>query len=285
MLRKVLAATATVLLGLTGVLVLATPAAADPLRVHAQARGKIIGNAVDTNEITDAQYRPVIASEFNQLTPGNAMKWDATEPNRGQFNFTRADEIVALAQANNQTVRGHTLVWHSQTPSWVQNLAAADLRTAMQNHITTLVDRYEGDLYAWDVVNEPLNEDGTLRSSFWYQRLGESYIADAFRMARAADPDVKLYINDYNTDGLGAKSDGDVPARAVAAGAGRADRRRGFPVATWRSSSGSRTRCSRTCSGSPISASTWRSPSWTCACSCRRMPRSSPPRPRTSATR
>jgi endo-1,4-beta-xylanase len=206
--RKALAATTTVLLALTGVIVLATPAAADPLRVHAQARGKIIGNAVDTNEITDAQYRPIIASEFNQLTPGNAMKWDATEPARGQFNFTRADEIVALAQQNNQTVRGHTLVWHSQTPSWVQNLSATEMRAAMQTHITTVVDRYEGDLYAWDVVNEPLNEDGTLRNSFWFQRLGESYIADAFRMARAADPTVKLYINDYNTDGLGAKSDG-----------------------------------------------------------------------------
>lgn len=113
--RKALAATTTVLLALTGLVVLATPAAADPLRVHAQARGKIIGNAVDTNEITDAAYRPIIASEFNQLTPGNAMKWDATEPSRGQFNFARADEIVALAQQNNQSVRGHTLVWHSQT--------------------------------------------------------------------------------------------------------------------------------------------------------------------------
>jgi endo-1,4-beta-xylanase len=206
--RKALAATFTVLLGLAGLVVLATPAAADPLRIHAEARGKIIGDAVDNNEITDAAYRPIIASEFNQLTPGNAMKWDATEPNRGQFNFTRADQIVALAQENDQSVRGHTLVWHSQTPSWVQNLNATEMRAAMQNHITTVVDRYEGDLYAWDVVNEPLNEDGTLRNSFWLQRLGESYIADAFRMARAADPNVKLYINDYNTDGLGAKSDG-----------------------------------------------------------------------------
>jgi endo-1,4-beta-xylanase len=207
-LRKTLTVAVCVLGTAAGMVLAAAPAAADPLKVHASARGKIIGNAVDNNEITDAAYRPLIASEFNQLTPGNAMKWDATEPNRGQFNFTRADEIVALAQQNGQSVRGHTLVWHSQTPSWVQNLNATDLRAAMQTHITTVVDRYEGDLYAWDVVNEPLNEDGTLRNSFWFSRLGESYIADAFRMARAADPDVKLYINDYNTDGLGAKSDG-----------------------------------------------------------------------------
>jgi endo-1,4-beta-xylanase len=207
--KRALTVAACVLATVAGAVVAAAPASASgPLKEHADARGRIIGNAVDNNEITDAAYRPIIASEFNQLTPGNAMKWDATEPNPGQFSFGRADEIVALAQQNGQSVRGHTLVWHSQTPGWVQSLNATDMRAAMQNHITTVVNRYEGDLYAWDVVNEPLNEDGTLRNSFWLQRLGESYIADAFRMARAADPDVKLYINDYNTDGLGAKSDG-----------------------------------------------------------------------------
>jgi endo-1,4-beta-xylanase len=195
-------------LGLTGVVVLATPAAADPLRVHADARGVYIGDAVDNNEITDAQYRPLIGTEFNSLTPGNAMKWDTTEPTQGQFNYTRGDAIVDLAESNDQIVRGHTLVWHQQTPSWVQNLSPDDLRSALSNHITNVVNHYEGQLYAWDVVNEPLNEDGTMRDSFWYQKLGASYIADAFRAARAADPDVKLYINDYNTDGMGAKSNG-----------------------------------------------------------------------------
>lgn len=211
--RKALAATTSVLLGLVGVVVgvvvTATPASASgTLKEHAEERGIYIGDAVDTNEIGDAAYRPVIASEFSQLTPGNAMKWDATEPSQGQFSYARADEIVALARQNGQTVRGHTLVWHNQTPNWVQNLDATSLRAAMRNHIANVVGRYRGELYAWDVVNEPLNEDGTLRNSFWYQKLGASYIADAFRAARAADPDVKLYINDYNTDGIGAKSDG-----------------------------------------------------------------------------
>ena len=206
--RKTLTAAATVLLGLAGVVVLASPAAADPLRVHADARGVYIGDAVDNNEITDSQYRPLIGTEFNALTPGNAMKWDTTEPTRGQFNYTRGDEIVDLAQANDQLVRGHTLVWHQQTPGWVQNLAADDLRSALNDHIANVVGHYAGELYAWDVVNEPLNEDGTMRNSFWYQKLGASYIADAFRAAHAADPDAKLYINDYNTDGMGAKSDG-----------------------------------------------------------------------------
>ncbi len=205
--RKALVA--GVVAGVLGTFVAVTPAnASGTLHEHAAARGKFIGNAVDNNELTDTAYRAIVSSEFGQLTPGNAMKWDATEPNRNQFNYGRADEIVNLARQNGQSVRGHTLVWHSQTPSWVQNLNATDMRAAMQNHITNVVNRYEGQLYAWDVVNEPLNEDGSLRNSFWLQRLGESYIADAFRMARAADPDVKLYINDYNTDGLGAKSDG-----------------------------------------------------------------------------
>lgn len=206
--RKALAAASTILLGLTGVVVLATPAAADPLRVHAQARGIYFGDAVDNNEISDSTYRPLIGREFNALTPGNAMKWDATEPNQGQFNYSRGDAIVDLAESNDQLVRGHTLVWHNQTPGWVQNLSGTALRSALQNHITNVVTHYKGRLYAWDVVNEVLNEDGTMRNSFWYQKLGTSYIADAFRAARAADPDVKLYINDYNTDGLGAKSDG-----------------------------------------------------------------------------
>ena len=206
--RKALAATTTVLLGLMAVVVLATPATADPLKTHAAARGKYFGDAVDNSEISDATYRTHIANEFNMITPGNAMKWDATEPNRGQFNYTRAEEIMSLARANGQQVRGHTLVWHNQTPSWAQNLDAASLRTAMTNHIANVAGHFKGQLYAWDVVNEALNEDGTMRNSFWFQKLGTSYIADAFRAARAADPTAKLYINDYNTDGLGAKSDG-----------------------------------------------------------------------------
>jgi endo-1,4-beta-xylanase len=199
----------TTICALLGALVLATPAQASAsLGEHAAARGKYFGNAVDNSELADSQYRSIVTSEFGQLTPANAMKWDATEPTQGQFTYTRGDEIVAMARQGGQTVRGHTLVWHNQTPGWAQNLDATALRAAMLNHITNVVTHYRGQLYAWDVVNEALNEDGTLRSSFWLQKLGPTYIADAFRAARAADPTVKLYINDYNTDGTGAKSDG-----------------------------------------------------------------------------
>ena len=183
-------------------------AAATTLHQLAAASGRFFGNAVDNGELTDGAYRPIINTEFGQLTPANAMKWDATEPQQGQFSYARGDEIVNLARSNGQSVRGHTLVWHSQTPGWVQNLDATAMRAAMRNHITALVTHYRGQLYAWDVVNEALNEDGSLRSSFWLQRLGPSYIGDAFRAARAADPNVKLYLNDYNVEGIGAKSDG-----------------------------------------------------------------------------
>jgi endo-1,4-beta-xylanase len=111
---RLLAAGACSLLAAVSVVGVAAPAQASAsLNEHAAAHGKFIGNAVDNYELADSAYRPVIASEFGQLTPANAMKWDATEPSRGQFTYTRGDEVVALARQNGQTVRGHTLVWHN----------------------------------------------------------------------------------------------------------------------------------------------------------------------------
>ncbi|MGW0058750.1 endo-1,4-beta-xylanase [Streptosporangium sandarakinum] len=208
--RRAIAVGALALLPVTSAVVAASPAhASEPLRAHAEARGKFIGTAVATTQLAnEASYRTIAATEFNQVTPENAMKWDATEPSRNQFNFSGADAVVAFAAQNGQQVHGHTLVWHSQTPSWVENLDATTLRAAMNNHIATVVGRYADNpvVKSWDVVNEAFNEDGTMRDSFWYRKLGSGYIADAFRAARAADPDVKLCINDYNVEGVNAKS-------------------------------------------------------------------------------
>ncbi|HEV8559844.1 MAG TPA: endo-1,4-beta-xylanase [Actinophytocola sp.] len=204
-------ATLTVLCGvIVGAVVPAPAQAAAPgsLGALAAARGRYFGDAVDHNELPDPVYRPIINTEFTSLTPGNAMKWDVTEPIRGQFTFTRGDEIVAVARANGQAVRGHTLVWHSQSPAYLQGLTNADLRTTMRNHISALVTHYQGQLSAWDVVNEPLAADGSLRPSFWLQKLGPGYVAEAFRAARAADPNVKLYRGELGAEGIGAKSDG-----------------------------------------------------------------------------
>lgn len=194
----------------TAALLLTAPAAhaADtPLRDLAAAQGKVIGTAVTGSKLTGT-YGDIAGAQFSSLTPGNAMKWGTVEPTQGSFNWSEADQIVAFAKAHNQQVRGHTLVWHNQNPSWLTNgtWTSAQLGTLLQNHITTEVTRYKGDIAAWDVVNEPFNEDGTYRSTLWYNGLGSGYIANALTWAHAADPAAKLYINDYNVEGVNAKS-------------------------------------------------------------------------------
>ncbi|MEU3859096.1 endo-1,4-beta-xylanase [Streptomyces sp. NPDC028722] len=196
---------------LTGAALLFTAPAAHaadpPLRDLAAAKGKVVGTAVTGSRLTGA-YGDIAGSQFGSLTPGNAMKWETVEPTRGSFNWTEADQIVAFAQAHDQQVRGHTLVWHSQNPGWLTNgtWTPAQLGGLLQNHISTEVGRYKGKIAAWDVVNEPFNEDGTYRSDLWYNGLGPGYIANALTWAHAADPDAKLYINDYNVEGVNAKS-------------------------------------------------------------------------------
>ncbi|AZS85584.1 endo-1,4-beta-xylanase [Streptomyces griseoviridis] len=182
-------------------------AAATPLRDLAAAKGKVMGTAVTGSKLTGT-YGDLAGAQFSSLTPGNAMKWGSVEPAQGTFNWAEADQIVAFAQAHDQLVRGHTLVWHSQNPSWLTNgtWTSAQLGTLLQNHIATEVGRYKGKVSVWDVVNEPFNEDGTYRSTLWYDGLGPDYIASALTWARAADPAAKLYINDYNVEGVGAKS-------------------------------------------------------------------------------
>nr|WP_229818990.1 MULTISPECIES: endo-1,4-beta-xylanase [Streptomyces] len=186
-----------------------TASEATSLRELADARGVYLGTAVTASRLTGG-YAEVAAAQFGSVTPGNEMKWSSVEPVRGGHDWVGADRVVAFAEANGQKVRGHTLVWHSQLPSWLTggSFTPDELRRIMTDHIAAEAGRYRGRIHHWDVVNEPLNEDGTLRQSLWGARLGESYIADAFRAARAADPAAKLYLNDYSTDGVGAKSDG-----------------------------------------------------------------------------
>jgi endo-1,4-beta-xylanase len=185
-----------------------TATAATTLGASAAERGgRYYGAAVAANKLSDSTYIRVLTTEFNQITPENEMKWDATEPSQNQFNFTNADRIVAQARSQGARVKGHTLAWHSQQPGWVQSLSGSALRQAMVNHITQVATHFRGQIDSWDVVNEAF-ADGTTgaRRDSNLQRTGNDWIEVAFRTARAADPGAKLCYNDYNTDGVNAKS-------------------------------------------------------------------------------
>jgi GH35 family endo-1,4-beta-xylanase len=182
------------------------------LRVLAEQIGVLIGYASinNFNSMSDSStYKEVARTEFNILTCENAMKMDALQPNQGSFNFGPADQHVQFAQSNGIEVHGHTLVWHSQSPSWIQNIGNRNqLLDAMYTHIDTVLNHYRGEILVWDVVNEAFNEDGSYRTSFWYNTIGQDYIDLAFQRARQADPNAKLIYNDYNLCELGSKSNG-----------------------------------------------------------------------------
>ena len=182
------------------------------LRELARQQHIKIGSAVDVTALAnEADYRTVLNREFNNITAENAMKWESIEPQRGVFDWSGADAIMANAKRNHQTVRGHNLVWHSQLPKWLTdneaNFTAAQLRAILRDHIKTEVGRYRGKIRAWDVLNEAVNDGGGLRDTIWLRKLGRGYIADIFRWAHEADPHAKLYYNDYNLESDQAKFD------------------------------------------------------------------------------
>jgi endo-1,4-beta-xylanase len=181
-------------------------AAGSTLRSAAEAKGLYFGAALSTAHISEAPYASTAATQFDMVTPENEMKWDTVEASRGSFNYAPGDQVAAFAQAHSQRVRGHNLVWHSQLPGWVTSLPTNQVQAAMDNHITNEVNHYRGQIYAWDVVNEPFDDNGNLRTDVFFQAMGAGYIADALRTAHAADPAAKLYLNDYNIEGTGAKS-------------------------------------------------------------------------------
>jgi endo-1,4-beta-xylanase len=208
LLHAATAAAAAGVLAVTGAVLAAAPAsAATTLRALAEAQSRYFGTALTQSNLSNSTLTAVAGTQFDMVTPGNEMKWDTTEPSNGSYNFGPGDQIVAFAQAHSQRVRGHNLVWNSQLPSWVSSLPTNQVQAAMEAHITTEVTHYKGEVYSWDVVNEPFNDDGTYRADPFYNAMGSGYIADALRTAHAADPNAKLYLNDYNIEGSGAKAD------------------------------------------------------------------------------
>ena len=166
-----------------------------------------IGVAVTPRDLTGDEAK-LILREFNSLTPENAMKMGPIHPKENEYYWKDADSIVNFAQHHGLKVRGHNLCWHEQMPAWLfkddeGNLVTKDvLLKRLKDHITTVVNRYKGKIYAWDVVNEAIDDDSTkfLRNSLWYQICGPDYIAKAFEYAHEADPAAILFYNDYNTE-------------------------------------------------------------------------------------
>ncbi|WP_213009487.1 endo-1,4-beta-xylanase, partial [Paractinoplanes toevensis] len=196
--------------------------AATTLGASAAQTGRYFGVAIAASKLGNSTYASLVKTEFNAVTPENEMKWDATEPAPGSFTFTNGDKILAQGQSNGSKIRGHALLWYQQQPAWAQSMSGTALRTAMMNHVTKVAAHYQGKIYAWDVVNEAFADgnSGARRDSN-LQRTGNDWIEAAFRAARAADPNAKLCYNDYNTDGVNAKSTGvynmvkDFKARGV----------------------------------------------------------------------
>jgi endo-1,4-beta-xylanase len=168
----------------------------------------LMGTALNSRQIygNDSQGQELAVREFNAVTAENEMKWERIHPEPGVYNFTAADAMIELAEQNGMFVVGHTLVWHSQTPDWVfydddgELLSREALLERMRDHIHTVVGRYKGRVHGWDVVNEAIVDDGSMRDTYWYRIIGKDYLVKAFQYAHEADPDAELYYNDYSLE-------------------------------------------------------------------------------------
>lgn len=189
-------------------LVLLPGAAPDVALKDLMPRGMVIGVAINQRQFerTDRAAVDIISTQFNQISPENALKFQPTHPAEDQYTFDAADHYVQFGLDRHMQVIGHNLVWHSQTGAWVFQGAEgtpADrdmLLARMRDHIHTVVGRYKGKIHGWDVVNEAVDEDGTMRKSPWQVGIGDDYVAKAFEFAHEADPDAELYYNDFNLE-------------------------------------------------------------------------------------
>ncbi|MFK7908176.1 MAG: endo-1,4-beta-xylanase [Chitinophagales bacterium] len=170
-------------------------------------KGKFyIGTALNSDEIngSDTSALKVIKKHMNSIVAENCMKSESLQPKEGEFTFAEADAFVEYGEKNGHFIIGHTLVWHQQTPDWLfknadgTQVSKEVLTERMRTHITTIVSRYKGRVDGWDVVNEAISDEGGFRDSEWHKIIGDDFIKLAFEFAHAADPDAKLYYNDYS---------------------------------------------------------------------------------------
>jgi endo-1,4-beta-xylanase len=163
----------------------------------------LIGTALNTQQIEEKEPHAAVLlpQQFNAITPENIMKAEIIHPGWDKYNFDLADKLVEYGKKHNIKVNAHTLIWHSQLPAFVRSIKDPDsLKQFFTNHINTVAGRYDGKILSWDVVNEALEEDGSMRKSVFLQKLGDDFVTDAFRLAQKAAPNTELYYNDYNIE-------------------------------------------------------------------------------------
>jgi endo-1,4-beta-xylanase len=186
------------------------------LRQAADHAGILVGTAVRPYALSEAAYSETLAREYNMIEPEVAMKWEAVRPTEAAFDFREGDALVRFAQAHRMKIRGHCLVWDHSNPDWLAHgqFTPAQLATLLHEHINTVMKHYAGQVFAWDVVNEALDQNGHPKDSPWYNQpgiglsgKGAAYIEQAFRWARAADPQALLFYNEAEGEKLNPKSD------------------------------------------------------------------------------
>lgn len=198
----------TTILAGVAIAVLGAAAHQDVALKDLMPKGMVIGVAINQRQFdgVDAAAVDLITKQFNQISPENALKFQSTQPAADRYTFDAADRYVQFGLDRHMQVVGHNLVWHSQTGAWVFQGAdgkPADrvtLLARMRDHIHSVVGRYKGRIHGWDVVNEAIDEDGSLRKSPWEIGIGDDYVAKAFEFAHEADPDAELYYNDFNLE-------------------------------------------------------------------------------------
>lgn len=186
------------------------------LREAANGAGILAGTAVRPSMLSEAAYSETLAREYNMIEPEDAMKWAVVRRDANSFDFRQADDVVNFAKAHGMKVRGHCLVWARDNPKWLQqgHFTSEQLSQLLHEHISRVMHTYTGQVFAWDVVNEALDEKGNVRDSIWYNQpgiglagKGLAYVEQSFRWAREADPQALLFYNEAEAEGLGRKSD------------------------------------------------------------------------------
>jgi endo-1,4-beta-xylanase len=197
-------------------ILIAADARPGALRESANTAGILIGTAVRPSLFSEAAYAQTLSHEFNMIEPEDDMKWSAVRRHQDAFDFSAGDAVIGFARAHNMKVRGHCLVWDHDHPAWLaqSHFTPEQLSQLLKDHITTVMKHYAGQIFAWDVANEGIDENGQLRDSIWYNRPGigfsregTAYIEQAFRWARKADPSALLFYNEAEAEGINRKSD------------------------------------------------------------------------------